>query len=166
MKSSYCNPVALTANHLRHVLSFDHATGQFSWNKKRGCRAAGSPAGCVDWTNRRVLIGIDGKLYLAHRLAWLHFYGEWPTNDVDHRDGDSLNNSIANLRDASPSQNIANSRLSKANTTGFKGVAWDKGRGQFVAKIKKNYKARHLGRFSTAEKAHAAYAAAAKDLFG
>jgi hypothetical protein len=89
---------------------------------------------------------------------------------IDHCDGDGLNNQRANLRVCTSSQNNWNQRISKANTTGFKGVSRPaRLRGMVnchVATIQLNGKRRYLGRFPTAEQAHAAYCEAAKKLHG
>lgn len=90
--------------------------------------------------------------------------GEWVPM-VDHEDGDGLNNRWGNLRQSTQSQNTSNSRLSKANTSGFKGVVLEKGK--WRAKVTKNYVTHHVhGYFATAEEAHAAYLRKAKELFG
>lgn len=71
-----------------------------------------------------ISIRINKKLYLAHRLAWLYVYGEFPKVGIDHIDGNPSNNSIQNLRNANQSQNCCNARLRTDNTSGHKGVTW------------------------------------------
>lgn len=86
--------------------------------------------------------------------------------DVDHRNGNGLDNRRANLRVTTHALNCANSRKRTTNTSGFKGVSFDRRRGNWRAYIVKDYKQRGLGRFSTPEAAAAAYDAAAVALFG
>ena len=92
----------LEALRLRELLSYDPDTGLFRWSKNKGSKDAGELAGCVS-PKGYILIGIDGCLYLAHRLAWLYVHGEFPEKDIDHRDQDKSNNRICNLRLATSS---------------------------------------------------------------
>lgn len=105
---------------------------------------------------------IYSKKYMLHRLIWLWVHGVWPTNDVDHRDRNRANNKLGNLREATRSENNHNSGLSRANWSGFKGVAWDKNRCLWVATICAAGKSHRLGRFKTPEAASEAYLAAKK----
>jgi hypothetical protein len=147
----------LTANRLREVLDYDPQTGIFTRAGKR----AGSSNGCG-----YLRIRVDGQRYLAHRLAWLHVHGVWPSDQIDHVNTDRADNRIANLRDASRSQNHANTPLSRANTSGFKGVYWAPHTARWRAAIKVNGKKRHLGYFYSANDAALAYEAAANKMFG
>jgi hypothetical protein len=85
---------------------------------------------------------------------------------VDHKDGDGLNNTRSNLRLATAAQNVANSRMPKTNTSGFKGVAWHKRAGKWAARIQVQGKNIHLGLFIDPEEAHRAYITAANQYFG
>lgn len=158
---------SLTAARLRSLLDYDPETGLFRWRVKlRGGKRAdiGSVAGYADAGRGYWVIYIDGRQYRAHRLAWLHVKGQWPPRGLDHEDTDKQNNSWSNLRLCTQSQNTANSKRSKRNTTGFKGACVYGNR--FQAQIKKHGKRIHLGTFDTAQDAHAAYVDAAKRLFG
>jgi len=75
---------------------------------------------------------------------------------VDHIDGDGLNNRRSNLRVATRHENAQNARLSKANTSGAKGVSWCKTTGRWKAQIMANRKAVLVGRYDTVEAAAAA----------
>ena len=86
--------------------------------------------------------------------------------EVDHRDGNGLNNCKYNLRAATSSQNKCNRRISTLSKIGLKGVGLDKRDGRFYARIKKAGKQVSLGRFATAEAAHEAYAAAVAEYHG
>jgi len=86
--------------------------------------------------------------------------------EVDHIDGNGLNNRRGNLRLATPSQNSCNKGVTKSNTSGYKGVFWEKGRGKWRALIRLNYKLKHLGFFDTPEKAYKAYCEASDKLHG
>lgn len=162
----------LTAQQLREVLDYDHSTGQFHWRRRKGVhhttnvRYAGKPAGHPCKRLGYVLLGINRRLYRAHRLAWLYIYGQWPEGDLDHINTDKMDNRIANLRIATPSQSMGNVGKPKHNTSGLKGAYWDKRAGRWLSQIKHQRKQHHLGYFDTAEEAHAAYVEAATRLHG
>ena len=92
--------------------------------------------------------------------------GEWGRPTIDHRDGDGTNNRWNNLRRASQSQNNANRRRPRSNTSGFKGVSRCRRTGKWIAVIGKRGRMIYLGKFSTPQAAHAAYVAAARKLYG
>jgi len=85
---------------------------------------------------------------------------------VDHIDLDGLNNCKSNLRIATPMQNTWNRRRSAANTSGLKGVCWNKASKKWQSQIKVCGKSRYLGLFETAEAAHSAYCKAANQHYG
>ncbi|WP_431014550.1 HNH endonuclease signature motif containing protein [Bradyrhizobium pachyrhizi] len=155
----------LSVELLKEILSYDPETGLFRWVKE--CRPnnplLGKIAGGLQ-SDGYWCIEIDHKPYRAHHLAWLWMYGSWPNSQVDHIDGCRTNNAIANLRLATSSENIANSKLRSDNTSGFKGVC-RLGR-KWRAKIAVRGRRISLGMFDTAEEAGAAYLAAAKTHFG
>lgn len=102
--------------------------------------------------------GGKGRVVSFHRLVLSFPKGE----QVDHIDGNGLNNTRANLRSCSRRQNRYNSRTNVDNKSGFKGVFWDKNARKYRATISK----RHLGLFDNAEDAARAYDRAARELFG
>lgn len=108
---------------------------------------------------------VNGVGYLAHRIAWLIFYGTWPENEVDHINGNKKDNRILNLRTCESYQNGRNVKKRCNNTSGFKGVHWmqTKGRrGGWGARICTENGRIFLGLFQTPEEAHKAYCGAAK----
>lgn len=156
----------LTADAVRQLLDYDQATGVFRWRVQRGGRAApGTVAGTPD-DRGATIIRIGKRHFKAHRLAWLHVHGEWPSLDVDHIDGNPANNAISNLRLATMAQNLANAKRRKDNIVGLKGVSPRCDGKAFRARIAIGGRQLHLGSFPTAEEAHAAYMAAAERLFG
>lgn len=86
--------------------------------------------------------------------------------EIDHVDGNSLNNQRANLRACSHKENSRNKKFHSKNTSGFKGVTWHKGERRWRAQIGVNYKKIVIGRFLTVEDAALAYDGAAKRFFG
>lgn len=91
----------LTQAILKSLLTYDPQTGVFT----RGNRIAGCRDSFGYWRIR-----IEGKLYRAHRLAWLYTYGHWPKGDIDHINRVRHDNKIENLREATRSQNNQNNR--------------------------------------------------------
>lgn len=87
--------------------------------------------------------------------------------EIDHINGDSLDNRKENLRVASSSQNANNKvKLSPKNTSGYRGVTWDKHSQKWMAQIYKNNKRTNLGRFDTKEEAAKVFDSAAKKMYG
>lgn len=130
-----------------------------------GRKYPGDPAGALTH-NGYVMCTVEGERMQAHKIVWALENNCFPQPgfDIDHIDGDKTNNSPDNLRLATRSQNNYNARKRRNNTSGFKGVSFDKSRGRWDARIRAEGKTRYLGRFDTAEAAKAAYDAAAKTL--
>lgn len=84
----------------------------------------------------------------------------------DHADGNGLNNQRHNLRAANSSQNSGNMGLPRHNTSGFKGVSWDRSKNKWQANIRIFGRQKNLGRFSSPALAALAYDAAAANHFG
>jgi hypothetical protein len=154
----------VTRARLRALLHYDRKTGEFRWRRRVTTSIRpGDIAGALDNQGYR-RITIKGRPYLAHHLAWLYMRGRWCALVIDHRDGDPSNNRWSNLRSATLSQSNANRRLPRNNACGLKGVSQDRGR--WCARIHKEGRRHHLGTFPTPQAAHAAYAKAARKLFG
>ncbi|MGI8404596.1 MAG: HNH endonuclease [Thermomicrobiales bacterium] len=86
--------------------------------------------------------------------------------DIDHWDGDGLNDRRSNLRIATRSQNMVNVPLRSNNTSGYVGVSWSKASGKWRSAIKQNDRQIHLGLFTSAAEAARAYDLKARELFG
>lgn len=157
--------IVASADRVRELLEYEPETGVFRWKCRRGRVAAGSVAGSPVVRGYRA-ISVDNVLYRAHRLAFVLMEGRWPEGDVDHIDGDVSNNRYSNLREASRSQNMQNQRraLSNNKSSGLLGASWHKQTRRWQARITLGGKDRFLGRFDTAEAAHAAYLAAKRQI--
>lgn len=166
-----------TPERLKELVSYDPETGSFKWlprelssfscerwGKAWNRRYAGKNAGANG--NGYIRVQIDGELYLAHRLAWLYVYGEWPLDGLDHKDGNPSNNAIKNLRECSKAENNRNMRIPVSNTSGYKGVSWNARARKWHSKIKFNGKTVFLGAFDSALDAHIEYRDAAHRLHG
>ena len=154
----------MTRARLRELLHYDRDTGRFRWLERVTTSVRiGEIAGALN-NQGYCRITIKGRPYLAHHLAWLYVKGKWCRRVIDHQDGNPSNNRWSNLRSATRSQSNANRRIQRNNVCGLKGVSQDGGR--WCARIYKDGRTYRLGSFSTPQAAHAAYAKAARKLFG
>lgn len=131
----------LTKERLKVLLKYDWKTGIFTWLLGRGNTAhKGDVAGTVATLGGKnyILMSVDGKRYLAHRLAFLYITGQFPPSMVDHDDGDGLNNAFLNLRYATAKTNMLNCRLYKNNTSGITGVKFNINENRWVGDITKD----------------------------
>ena len=158
---------------LRAVLNYDPLSGIFTWLvTMNGHVKAGSQAGgmTVGKNKGYIVISVDGSQYPAHHIAWAIQTGNWPAEEIDHKDLVRHNNVWTNLREATRAQNQGNVRVRVDSKTGVKGVSMQKkgGRGKprYRARIQVNGVRAHLGYFPTAEAANAAYAKLAENVFG
>ena len=138
-------------------------TGELVWKKQLNNRGkVGSTAGTL--TGKGACeICINTNKYLAHRLVWVWITGADPvTSILDHKNRDPKDNRFWNLRIATQSQNMSN--VTHINPTGYKGVQRKGNR--FTARIRIAGRITHLGSFSTAADAGAAYVRAAVRLYG
>lgn len=148
----------ITQAELKSLLSYDPETGIFRWRVTPARNVCvGDVAGKVYKKTRYCQITINEKRYYAHRLAWLYIYGEFPDEHIDHINGGKTDNRINNLRPATRSQNLKNQEKHSNNTSGYKGVCWDKSKQKWKAYGRLNGKSFHLGYFDTREEAWATY---------
>lgn len=159
-------PEWLTQDELRRMFHYDPVSGIFTYliDIPHNPRRCGDIAGGSSGLHGHIMI--DHRGYLQHRLAWFYMTGEWPQEEIDHIDGNGHNNAWSNLRKATRQQNRANSRKSTRNTSGLKGVYFNKRMKKWHTQIKINGKKRHLGVFVNKQKAHEAYVVAHRELFG
>ena len=107
----------------------------------------------------------DGHTYLAHRIIWKMMTGQEPPR-VDHRDTNGRNNCWDNLREATVSQNAQNSRKPADNSSGVKGICWEKARGKWRATVGLDRGYKLVGRFSDLSDAAKAVAKARAEMHG
>jgi len=155
----------MSIERLKQLLSYDPETGVFRWiAEPKGGRKIGAVAGQQDGKYWR--INVDRKLHRAHRLAWAFVHGEWPADQIDHRDNNPLNNAISNLRPASNAKNCANRGARSDSKSGVRGVCWHKRSQMWIAKVTKDGVEHHVGYFASLDEARAARNEAATRLHG
>ena len=159
------NNEQLTVNRLQYLLDYDPLTGVFVNRTNRGGRCrVGQVAGTLD-ADGYLRIMVDGKLYRAHRLAWLYVHGEFPPDQLDHANRVRSDNRIDNLRPATRQQNAVNS-FRADNTSGRKGVTWSNKCEKWLVQIRVNGKRHNLGHYNDIEEASACYQNIARILHG
>lgn len=153
----------LTAARVRDLFEYDSHKGVLINKIGRAKALPGRPVGHRMHTGY-LLVSIDRKQYLVHRVIWLWVNGTMPKEQIDHINLDRADNRIENLREATWSQNMANRRAHKDNQSGMKGAYFSTQSKKWVARIYhgRNY---HLGSYDTPEQAHSAYCDAAKTIF-
>lgn len=150
----------MTVDELKQILSYDPQTGKFVWLVRPSKSILeGREAGCKEKRIGYRTIGYKGRIYKAHRLAWLYITGKWPDGLIDHINGVKDDNRFENLRVVDESGNSQNIRKpNKRNKSGFMGVILFQGK--WRASITHSGKTHWLGDFTTPEEAHQAYLAA------
>ena len=144
---------------LKEVLNYDPDTGVFTWKVSTSHSVkAGSVAGSTD-RDGYIQIRLDRVYYRAHRLAWLHYYGEDPGDlEIDHIEHNRSDNRISKLRLATASQNQRNGS--------WQGIGWHDAKSKWRARIKVSGKSIFLGWFDCPLLARLAYLDARKQYFG
>lgn len=166
MKPGHSFATGLSQERLRQILHYDPEAGIFL---TKALIAKGQPippgteAGHTTKAGyRRIVIG--GVAYLAHRLAWLYVYGEWPKTFLDHKNGIRSDNRICNLREATKMQNCQNRKHANSNNrSGWMGATYRPRQG-WVCQIGVGNQTYLLGYFEDPEPAHLLYLWAKQDL--
>jgi hypothetical protein len=152
--------VSLTLERLREVLDYSPESGLLVWKTLMARNNnIGRPAGGPD-KHGYICLNLDKKRYYAHRLAWFHFYGEWPKACIDHINGNPADNRITNLRDVPQLLNMQNRRAAatkRKHKLPLGVIANASPINPFTARIRINGQPTHLGNFPTPEAAHRAY---------
>lgn len=156
---------------LREIYRYDPETGDLIFNRRPSgarinaswnARYADKVAGTIMNAGYR-FVSVYGQTMLAHRVSWALYHGEWPASEIDHRDGNKLNNTILNLRVGTHAENCSN--RPGRSSCGFKGVHANKRTpNRWGAKITIGGVSYWLGTFGSPTEAHAAYVGASRVL--
>lgn len=149
----------ITIHELTRRIEYDSTTGMIRWKvpTHKNCSK--------DWTRGHLSDGyykvtIHGVDYSVAVIGWALSFGDWPVGIVDHQDGNTLDNSLGNLRLTTPHGNMRNRKLPKNNSTGVHGVYYVKRTGKYKAGIVVDNKYIHLGYFTSIDNAAKARQAA------
>jgi hypothetical protein len=154
----------LTQKRLKEVVKYDRRAGLFYWRITVGKAVRGAVAGHTD-SRGYTKLSIDGVKYFAHRLAWLYVRGEWPLQNIDHKDLCRNNNKFLNLRDVGQSMNGLNGPIRCNNSSGYTGVSYDTRRKNWVAYVHRGRRKKHLGAYKTLTEAAIARRVAINEIF-
>lgn len=155
---------------LNEILMYDTVDGKLYW-KKRSLNYFKNTRSMATWNGRYAgteacgCVKKDGykwgKIFdvavSAHRVVWKLKYGFLPDFDIDHINKDKLDNRIENLRISTYSENSYNKNKLSNNTSGYKGVDFNKSSGAWSSRISIDGIRYHLGLYSTAKEAGDAY---------
>lgn len=155
----------LTRKELKQLIHYNPLTGTFT----RLTKASTNPSeedsvGCLDRYGYRI-IKLSGKRWKAHRLAYFYMTGKLP-EVVDHINNIRDDNRWKNLRGCSLRENKHNCLISKNNSTGVKGISFDKARQKYLARVYADGKPHFLGYYDCIKKAERAVKAKRKELHG
>lgn len=131
----------------RELIDYNPLTGSVIWKVQQGLARVGEEVGTVQAGYRKTTI--DREQIKIHRLVWFLTNGVWPSGQIDHIDGNKLNNAIANLRDVSMSVNMQNRYAIRRKDSELP-MGVTRKNNKFAANIR-------VGVFSTAAEAHEAY---------
>lgn len=147
----------LTQAEVKKVFDYNPETGDFHWKVKPSKRfPAGMKAGAN--VNGYIRIHYNGRMYAAHRLAWLYIHGTNPEHQIDHINGNPSDNRIENLRKATHAENAQNRRRpQKNNSHGNLGITYDPLKQLWRARISINGKRQYIGKYKSQEAASQAY---------
>lgn len=148
------------------ILTYNSETGKLTWKERPLSHFKTTPA-AKSWNTRYsgkeafttikdegyLAGGINYKIYTAHRVAWLLYYGHWPSGEIDHINGNKADNRIENLRDVDKSTNQRNTKIQHNNKSGKSGVSFHTHSGKWHAQIGVDAKLINLGYYSNLEDA-------------
>ena len=152
----------ITLARLKEILSYNPETGEWRWLiRPANNLKVGQVAGTVRADGYRQ-IRIGNVVYFSGRLAWFYMTGNWPTHEVDHINRVRSDDYWTNLREATSSNNGANRSLQSNNTSGYRGVSWDKISGKWDVRVNRM----HIGFYDDMEEAVIIRDSVAKQLQG
>lgn len=139
-----------TQERLKELFNYCPETGLLTRKVTKTYNAKkGSAAGSLNKSNGYLAVAIDGRTYCVHKIIWLHVFGGHGDHQVDHRDGNRINNKIKNLHIASQQKNMMNKSMQSNNKSNITGVRWTHALNKYRSVITVKGKVTHLGVFNT-----------------
>ena len=171
--------VPCTVAYARSILSYDSKTGLLTWKERtiemfEDDEYWSADTKCLQWnanyaskiagstTGKYSRVRIKNKRIGCHRVIWAIVFGYWPSNEIDHKDGNKKNNKLRNLREATDKQNAQNIGMRKGKNS--IGIYWNKVKNKWTAEIGIDYKSIRIGHFENKQDAQNAYLDAKKKL--
>lgn len=155
----------LTHERILELMIYDPEVGDFLWDDIVRAKKSRWSAGTTTLKGYRQIL-VDGKPYLAHRLAWFYVHGKWPREQIDHINGVKNDNRLCNLREATHAQNLWNQSKRKNSKSQYKGVSWCRHMNKWVAELTANKRYFYIGSFADPKEAKAAYDKSATEIYG
>lgn len=163
----------LSYEQVSHLLDYCPETGALTYRGRSRAEfksEAAFKAFCTRCQGKRALSSVNDRGYLygsllgthvlAHRAAWLLHHGHWPSEQIDHINGDRTDNRISNLRDVPLWENLRNRKVQTNNTSGVNGVCFLPKTGKWLAQIRIGGRLISLGQHDSLPAAAAAREAA------
>src|SRR5215469_500501 len=158
------------ADYLHSIFRYNKFSGELIWKTKSDVppkwngRFAGKPAGVK--SHDHIVVCINYIKYGAHNIIWYMMTNEWPKSEIDHKDQNGSNNRWSNLRESTHRENMCNLKLRLDNTSGYKGISWNKYHNAWRVRVHQHGKEKLVGYFKELDSAIAARKAAAQDSYG
>lgn len=159
----------IPASELIRLFAYEPSTGKITRAVQTGGRwKIGSVIQTVDRGYICAVISYGGRTHkvYGHVIAWVLTHGEYPSNNIGHKDDNGKNNRIENLVQRNDFVHACKRRIGKNNRSGAKGVHWDSDRQCWRAEITVGRKHIYLGRYADKENALAAYIAGSQEHHG
>lgn len=118
------------------------------WRVTKGSKAPANSLAGSDHSNGYRKVKFNQKMFFTHRVIWALYYGEWPTEHIDHINGVKIDNRIENLRVVTKTENSKNRKRDKRNKTGVAGVLYYSDKVKWLVRIGGNKNMTHLGYFT------------------
>ena len=163
--------MGLTPSDLSKMIDYNPETGELIWKPRSPEEFregnTGRDAVCAAWNSNysgKLALNstksngyrhgsINGKYFMAHRVAWAIYHGVWPSGQIDHINGIKSDNRLTNLRDVSASQNMRNVSYKPRSKSGVYGARFHKATGRWQAAFRVDGKVYSFGYHDTAEEA-------------